>query len=112
MNKPPETIHEASLQLFAPYADIIRGEIEKNPDPLADDPRLSLENLLWMCETAASKADQMREDKISRWLGFVQGCLAMRRLIDCDAEREISRPLFYSAYRHNGEDTPITLERT
>ncbi|MCE6958083.1 hypothetical protein LAZ40_03305 [Cereibacter sphaeroides] len=96
----------ASSVLFARYLVLIDGQ----DDPLADDPRLSLANLAWMCRIAIEGAASLPVDKISRWLGFVQGCLAMRGLIDVDVERDFSRPLFHGAYAALGIGLPPTME--
>jgi len=37
-------------------------------------------------------------DKLGRWVGFVQGVLAANGVLDVDAERERTRPLFWTAY--------------
>jgi hypothetical protein len=94
--------------LFSRYEAIATGQ---QGDPHADHPRLSLVNLAWMCREARLSQDPFPADKADRWLGFVQGCLAMRGLIDVDAERDISRPLFARAAREAGIDPGPTRER-
>lgn len=101
------TAREATRQLFARYRKIICAVTSHDEA----DARLSLENLAWMCRTAEASIDDLPLDKLSRWLGFVQGCLAMRGLIDVDTERDVSRPLFHAAYASDGGDVPATLER-
>lgn len=106
---PEMTLSEANWQLFTRYGSLIASL--DGADPLEDDPRLSLTNLSWMCAEGARLAHEMPDDKASRWLGFVQGCLAMRRLIDVDSERDITRPLFHAAARHRGIDPGPTRAR-
>lgn len=84
-------LRHANNLLFARYASFIRREgIDES-----DTSRTSLKNLAWMCQTAIK--EPMSNDKASRWLGFVQGCLAMRGIIDVDEERHYSRRLFAQA---------------
>jgi len=102
---------KANTELFQRYKAIIL-KCDPDSDPYQDDPRLSMENLAWMCTEAISCAAALPDDKASRWLGFVQGCLAMRGLIDVDEEREISRPLFHGAAAEMGQTIPKTRARS
>jgi|AntRauTorcE11898_2_1112593.scaffolds.fasta_scaffold30140_1 hypothetical protein len=103
------SLADANRQLFTRYAALIAAQ--DSPDLLGEDPRLSQDNLAWMCAEGARLAGDMPDDKASRWLGFIQGCLAMRRLIDVDAERDITRPLFHAAARARGIDPGPTRAR-
>lgn len=108
MPRPSLSTAAVTRQLFERYLDVIdRASV----DPFATDPRHSLENLAWMCNEAIKRAGELPLDKLSRWLGFVQGCLAMRGLIDVDSERNLSRPLFHSAYDSSGIGRPPRLAR-
>lgn len=103
MNSKPETCGEASAIMFDRYAAVISlAKASGYVDPFEADDRLNLDNLLWMCTEASQSANDIPEDKISRWLGFVQGCLAMRRMIDVDAERDFSRAIFGAVHTTNG----------
>lgn len=98
--------------LFSHYGEVISSAMENGiEDPFFGNPRLSLENLLWMCKTGEENCANMPEDKASRWLGFVQGCLAMRGLINVDAERSRTRPLFHQVYKNRTGQRPATYER-
>ncbi len=102
----------ASSELFKRYLVIIEQELSSGPlDPFAGDRYLSLENLAWMCAHAIEHAANLPIDKISRWLGCVQGCLGTRGHIDLGVERDISRPLFHAAYRRDGIKIPDSRER-
>lgn len=68
-------------------------------------------NLAWMCQTAVADTGDMSVDKLSRWLGFVQGVLAAAGSISVAEERDVSRPLFHAAYRQDGVAVPATLGR-
>jgi len=96
----------ATRILFERYLDLI----EREPCEESRGNRLSLGNLAWMCREAIAGSESLPVDKLSRWLGFVQGCLAMRGLVDVDAERSFSRPLFHEAYRTTGRAVPPILE--
>jgi len=104
------SLPQINARLFGRYLEIIRSAGDQ-PDPFDSDPRLSLKNLSWMCTAGQSDAFSMAEDKASRWLGFVQGCLAMRGMIDVDVERDITRPLFHSLVKARTGQVPETLER-
>lgn len=104
------TLSDVNAQLFARYASIIAAARDL-PDAWMDHPRLAMSNLEWMCATGQAQAATMPEDKASRWLGFVQGCLAMRGLIDVDTERDRTRPLFHGAARARGIDPGPTRAR-
>lgn len=90
MTQEPQTLAEANRQIFHRYLVIVQRALQFE-DKFAEDRRLCLVNLEWMCAEGAQA--NMADDKASRWLGFVQGCLAMRGLIDVDIEREITRPM-------------------
>lgn len=102
----------ATAALFQRYAEIIEAEKASGVvDPLADDPYLSLDNLEWMCSHGSAHSDSLPIDKISRWLGCIQGCLAMRGLADLGRERDVSRPLFHNAYKASGIEIPSSRAR-
>ena len=54
----------------------------------------------------------MHLDKQSRWLGFIQGVLFSNNLLDINEERDITRPLFHSAYRELDMKIPETVDLT
>jgi hypothetical protein len=97
MNEDPRA--EASAEIFRRYLALLDGCTH---DPLEAHPRLSIANLVWICEQGVAQAHVLPLDKISRWLGFVQGCLAMRGLSDVDVERDETRPIFHRAYERCG----------
>ena len=100
--------------MFGRYYDLIQAQLDAEAEFSGGEVphRLDLRNLLWLCEEGkdAMITNSMPLDKASRWLGFVQGCLAMRGLIDVDTERDFSRPLFHAAYENEGLIVPGTLE--
>lgn len=99
------------VELFARYRKLIWTAEDQGQDPFADDLRLSLENLRWMATQCIDHVSEWPEDKINRWLGYIQGCLAMRGLIDVDGERAFTRPLFHALAIEKGLETPPTAAR-
>lgn len=55
-------------------------------------------HLYMLCTNAIVYGRDLPFDKLSRWLGFVQGVLAVQGIIDVDEEREFTRPIFHQLY--------------
>lgn len=68
--------------------------------------KCSYSNCRWMMEQCQKGIDTLPVDKISRWIGFVQGVLASRNVIDVNAERDRTRPFFHEAYAEMGVAIP------
>lgn len=100
------------IELFARYRTLIIKAEDEGLDPFAKDPRLSLANLRWMATQCIAHISVWPEDKISRWLGFIQGCLATRGYIDVDAERDATRPMFHAILQEKGIDPPESTSRS
>ena len=66
-------------------------------------------NLIRMLQTLELNIDTWPIDKSNRWLGFIQGILCFKQLIDVDEERDFSRPLFHDYYKNNNIEIPITI---
>lgn len=61
------TLAQANSSLFERYLPVIRKFISSGAcDEYQDDPRLSIQNLLWMCETGIAQSHTMPDDKSSR----------------------------------------------
>jgi hypothetical protein len=88
-----------TIILFRRYIEII----EKIED---GETKITLN---WMCQTAIANS-HYPIDKLSRWLGFVQGVLFTTGHISIVEERDFSRPLFHAAYKAEGLEIPPTLE--
>jgi hypothetical protein len=80
------------------------------PDNDGDGSETSFANLRWMVERCLTD-DTMPVDKVSRWVGFIQGVLAVRGLLSVAAERDRTRPLFHAAYRAMGIQPPESMQR-
>lgn len=63
-------------------------------------------HLRWMCSELREKIDIFPTDKISRWVGFIQGVLAAAGELDVMEERDRTRPLFHQAYYEMNIDIP------
>lgn len=100
-------VAKASVTLFERYSAVLKPlpEFDSTVDGC------SREHLLWMCQTAIENATSWPVDKLSRWLGFVQGVLTLRGLLTVDGEREFSRPLFHAAYADQGQEAPASVGR-
>lgn len=53
-------------------------------------------HLLWMLDELESRHEQSLTKK-HRWLGYIQGVMTDRQLIDVDEERDHTRPIFMGA---------------
>ena len=57
-------------------------------------------NLKELSIEAIDKINDYPIDKLSRWLGFVQGYIIFTNQSTIDIERDFSRPLFHKAYEN------------
>jgi hypothetical protein len=99
-------VRRASVALFARYAAVLdsaRGTDLPAPDGTG------AAHLRWMCATALESSHDWSEDKLSRWLGFVQGVMCARGQLTVDDEREFSRPLFHAAHHAAGLPAPAPV---
>ena len=92
----------ATTELCKRYIEIL--------SPLKDIEKDSLEftsnnHLIDMCQTIIDNTT-LPEDKISRWLGFIQGVMVMKGYTTVNIERDFSRPLFHKVYKTNNIDIP------
>ena len=60
--------------------------------------KTSAEHLREMCEELLNRLGAMTADKSGRWIGFIQGVMAANGVLDVDAERERTRPIYQKAY--------------
>lgn len=78
-------------------------------NPSRTMPGTSAPHLAWMLEMVVVHAHEWPLDKSGRWLGFVQGVLAMVGELDIEEERNRSRPVYQTAYASDGLKVPETL---
>jgi len=91
------TIGEANIVLADRYLKAIKDQDFKE--------KLLVEAL---CEYIIERPD-LYLDKSNRWIGFVQGILFARDIIQIDEEREYSRGLFHAAYEEAGIEIPESI---
>jgi hypothetical protein len=91
---------ETILDLFPLIPDTIPGSNE----------RTSPENLRWMLHRCLDELLTFPVDKLGRWVGFVQGVLALSSNLDVDAERDRTRGRFHAAYEATGQVIPKTMQ--
>ena len=60
------------------------------------------EFLLNFCNSALTLTNP---DKLSRWVGYIQGVLIERKIIDTEFERDVSREIYKPIYERLGYDT-------
>ena len=90
-----EAEYQAIHVLFGRY----HGLITQNMDKLQDLPeKCRGGHLVRLCDEAITNAHAYPFDKLSRWMGFVQGVLAAQSIIDVDEERDFSRPFLHALH--------------
>jgi hypothetical protein len=96
-------LYKAHCEIFKRYIAIL-----KEADPGDRGDKTSPGHLISLCEQAIKRPDAP-DDKVSRWLGFVQGVMAVKGLISVDEERDLTRPLFHRAYEEMGIENPPSI---
>jgi hypothetical protein len=98
------SVREATRIIFQRYVDILSKKSEfwaYVPVPEVSYSFMALSNI-----------DVWPIDKLSRWLGYVQGILVYHKIIRVNDERDFSRPLFHEAYERDGIEIPPTQDAT
>jgi hypothetical protein len=88
----------------------LEGLCVRIPDNDGEDGETSYKNLRWMVQTCLDEIHTMPLDKVSRWVGFIQGVLATKGLLSVSEERDRTRPLFHEAYAAMGLGKPESRE--
>jgi len=89
-------LYEATLKAFERYARIL-SNMGYEPFNKAEVDACHFNHLLWMCDECMRTIlteERWTIDKYNRWLGFVQGVLASKGVIDVNEERDITREWF------------------
>jgi hypothetical protein len=89
-----EATHQVVSLLIPAIDQQLEFEALYGRDPQKE---VSADNLSWMARHILGSRD-LPSDKISRWLGFIQGVLAVRGRLSVSAERDATRPIFHRAY--------------
>lgn len=101
-NAPPrDPITDANLEVVRGL--LTRETLDQLPDAIRD--RLSS-----MANAMEENAYDWPHDKTGRWLGFIQGLLFAHGLLDVNAERDRTRPLFHRAYQEAGLRVPGSID--
>lgn len=88
---------KAVLALFTRYRDlIVKHKSEMTSEVKDCDP----EHLIRLCNEVIENHQRYPFDKLSRWMGFVQGVLATQEIIQVEGEREFSRPLLHAIHNY------------
>jgi hypothetical protein len=93
----------AGLMAKIPTADLSMSRVGNREGGQAD-------YLLQMVNKALDEVDRWPVDKLSRWIGFLQGVLYEAGALDIREERGRTRPYFHAAYRAMGIDVPESWE--
>ncbi len=97
-----ENLKKAYNELFKRYSKLTK----KNTDIFKNDEHL---RIFLMTNYAMNFPENMPSEKLSRWLGFIQGVLWVYGLIDIDQERKVSRFFIHKAYINSGIEPPESV---
>lgn len=64
------------------------------------------DDLINLSNKAIKEIDNYPIDKLSRWLGFVQGYIIFTNQTSVNNERDLSRSMFHEAYKNEGINIP------
>lgn len=95
----------AAVTLFTRYRDLILS----NADKLDGDGcpvECTSSHLVNLCNEVINNHQMYPFDKLSRWMGFVQGILAREGLISVTEERDFSRPLLHAIHKRKPPTYP------
>lgn len=95
----------ASVTLFTRYRDVILNNSSKLDVDDAPAECTSV-HLLNLCNEVIINHQKYPFDKLSRWMGFVQGILAKDGLISVTEERDFSRPLLHAIHKRRPPTYP------
>ena len=95
---PVSLDHSDAVPLRRAFILVLSGLGGKLAGKNFGSDKTSSEHLVWMIGECLLNIRTMQIDKLSRWIGFIQGVLAANGLLDVDEERERTRPLFHKAY--------------
>ena len=84
--------------------------LEKIKDKNFGENEFSKDHIEKMLNELLNNKSSWSEDKLNRWLGYVQGVLTVFKIINVEEEREFTRPLFHNYYKKNNLNIPETLD--
>lgn len=106
-----QPVRDAQAKVISALLIVVADNRYKLDNPFVN-ASVSSEHLIWMLEQALNRNNQVPVDKTGRWIGFVQGVLAARGLLDTTNERDATRAWFHTAYAATGQAIPPTIDRT
>jgi hypothetical protein len=68
------------------------------------------DNLKLLAEEGIKNIMKYPLDKLSRWLGFIQGYIIFSGQSTVEIERDFSRPIFHKAYEADGINIPKSFD--
>jgi len=89
------TIRKATLIMFERYLN----EFDIEDTNITNLINVGIENI-----------DNLPIDKLSRWLGYIQGYLIFNNKTTVDIERNISRKYFHEAYENENINIPKSIQ--
>lgn len=97
------SVRDATKELATRYIEILTPirDLDRHLNP----QKTSNNHLMNMLSTILEN-DTLPEDKISRWIGFIQGVLIMKGYVSVSTEHNVARPLFHKVYESNGIKIP------
>lgn len=96
--EPVSLNHSDCVPLRTAYIEVINGLSGRLAGKSFGSGNTSWEHLIWMLGECLLQIRTMPIDKMSRWVGFVQGVMVMNGVLDVDEERACTRPIFHKAY--------------
>lgn len=93
----------AAVTLFTRY----RAIILENGSVLDGGPKeCESQHLINLCNEVIENHQKYPFDKLSRWMGFVQGVLAFNGLVSVEEERDYSRPFLHAIHKRKPPTYP------
>lgn len=70
---------------------------------------VDINKLTNMCQYIIDNVESMFDDKTSRWIGYIQGCLSVVGVLNVEDERDYTRIVYHKAYEEMGVEKPKTI---
>lgn len=93
----------AVVALFSRYRAVIMDHRDEMKGDIAE---CGSDHLIKLCDEVLANHQRYPFDKLSRWMGFVQGVLASQGLISVEEERNYSRPLLHAIHKRKPPTYP------
>lgn len=97
-------IHQVNANLAKRYLEVLLNNKSQRDEPECT----GVDHLIGMCRWIITHPDVFI-DKQSRWIGFIQGVMAMRGFVSVQEERCLTRPMFHKAYIEMDMVVPVSV---